>query len=305
MDSASMKALIEENLDYLQRRSISTLSHCIQIKAPVAGPHVVIVGGTHGNEPCGVAAMIAFDRRVNEGRIELKAGTVSLLLGNPSAYACGARYIEHDLNRIFSTQSDTTVEGRRARSIRRFFSEHPDIVFCLDLHSVSIGDFQIVAYNIENPKNEILALKLSPIDLHLAYHIKDLPGALIDTPECRSGLMVECGNHHSETALEIALAHIRSTLSYFGISAADVLPAWQSDRHITQYETIRPIVPGANFGFTIEAVSTGYFLKAGSRFATDSHGDHYAPDDCYVVVPSLHVRHSDADAGFLCRLRRL
>jgi hypothetical protein len=34
-------------------------------------------------------------------------------------------------------------------------------------------------------------------------------------------------------------------------------------------------------------------------FAKDDNGEHIAPQDCYIVVPSRVVKVTDVDAGFL------
>jgi predicted deacylase len=295
----------EEYLNYFERHSNTGLSHCIRLQAPAAGAHVVIVGGTHGNEPAGVAAIVAFHRRCCGGGEVLRSGTVTLLLGNPAALAAGERYLERDLNRIFASAGEATVEGRRAQAIRRFFESSPEIACVLDLHSVSIGDFRIAVYNAEAEVNETLALQLSPFDLHLAYHPEHLPGALVDGIGARGGVMVECGNHRSQTGRETARVHIQRVLSHFGVIAGGgpVHPGRPAE--VVRYETLQTIVPHENFRFTIPDVATGCFLEAGRRFALDDHGEHLAPQDCYVVVPSRRVRATDHDAGFLCLRRRI
>jgi hypothetical protein len=68
---------------------------------------------------------------------------------------------------------------------------------------------------------------------------------------------------------------------------------------ITQYESIQPIKPGANFRFIIEALETGTKLEKGQQFAIDDDRIHIAPQDCHVVVPSMIVKPTDFDAGFL------
>ena len=43
----------KEILDYFQKQSNCELPYCIEAVAHKEGQHVVIVGGTHGNEPAG------------------------------------------------------------------------------------------------------------------------------------------------------------------------------------------------------------------------------------------------------------
>ncbi|MCK5417782.1 MAG: succinylglutamate desuccinylase/aspartoacylase family protein [Desulfobacterales bacterium] len=73
-------------LDYFREHSNCELPYCIEVAADREGEHVVVTGGTHGNEPAGVKAMVAFHRGLANGDIKLHAGKVSLLLGNPAAY---------------------------------------------------------------------------------------------------------------------------------------------------------------------------------------------------------------------------
>ena len=70
---------------------------------------------------------------------------------------------------------------------------------------------------------------------------------------------------------------------------------------ITFYESIQAIKSHAGFKFLIKDIKTGTKLSKGQKFAGDDHGDHVAPQDCYVVVPSRVVKATDADAGFLGR----
>ena len=77
---------VRHNLDYFREHSNCELPYCIEVAADREGEHVVAVGGTHGNEPAGVKAMVEFHRGLANGDIKLHAGKVSLLLGNPEAY---------------------------------------------------------------------------------------------------------------------------------------------------------------------------------------------------------------------------
>jgi hypothetical protein len=68
---------------------------------------------------------------------------------------------------------------------------------------------------------------------------------------------------------------------------------------IEQYESIGAIKPGPNFKFLVPDVATGTKLSKGQVFAKDDNGEHIAPQDCYIVVPSRVVKVTDVDAGFL------
>ncbi|MGD2037139.1 MAG: succinylglutamate desuccinylase/aspartoacylase family protein [Desulfobacterales bacterium] len=76
----------EEILAYFSTHSNSELPYCIEVAADRPGDHVVVVGGTHGNESAGVRAMVVFHRRLKDGEIKLNSGKISLLMGNLQAY---------------------------------------------------------------------------------------------------------------------------------------------------------------------------------------------------------------------------
>ena len=110
-------------LAYFKKHSSAATSFCISISSPNPGAHVVIVGGTHGNEPAGVKAIIALHHALGNGKVRLNQGKISFLLGNPNAYEKDIRYIDHDLNRHFNKREASSVEGRRALEIKRFLKE--------------------------------------------------------------------------------------------------------------------------------------------------------------------------------------
>jgi succinylglutamate desuccinylase len=76
-------------------------------------PEVAIVGGIHGDEPCGPAAideLVEADRDVER--------PVKLVVANEKALERGVRYVETDLNRAFPGAPDAdTHEGRLAHEL--------------------------------------------------------------------------------------------------------------------------------------------------------------------------------------------
>ncbi|CAI49793.1 AstE domain protein [Natronomonas pharaonis DSM 2160] len=76
-------------------------------------PEVAIVGGIHGDEPCGPAAVEALlDAAPDVER------PVKLVVANEKALARGVRYVDEDLNRAFPGDPDAdTHEGRLAHEL--------------------------------------------------------------------------------------------------------------------------------------------------------------------------------------------
>jgi len=298
---------VVEYLAYFRKQTNCQLPYCIEMASNREGAHVVVVGGTHGNEPAGVKAMVAFHRQVQNGDLKLQNGKVSLLLGNPPAFQKDRRYVDWDLNRSFHEPDSTTIEGRRAADIIQYLEKHNHIAALLDLHSVSIGDFKICVYEKDNPRSLELTLGISQIALHFAYHPTHMPGALISTAGRRQfcGLIVECGNHLSEDCIDTAKDHMQALLAHYQVLPASAEASQKDSSTIEQYESIGAIKPGPNFRFLIADVATGTKLVKRQVFAKDDHGEHIAPQDCYVVVPSRVVKSTDVDAGFLGSLNLL
>jgi predicted deacylase len=291
----------EEIIAYFSKHGNCGLPYCIEVTADREGEHVVVVGGTHGNEPAGVNAMLGFHQRLKDGEVKLNNGKVSLLLGNPQAYRNDRRYVDRDLNRSCFDPDDATLEGRRAGEIIAYLDRNNDIATLLDLHSVSIGDFKICVYEKDNVRSLDLALSISDIPLHFAYHPDHMPGTLIQAAGTRhiSSLIVECGNHLSKSATHMALDLIYAILVHKKLIDASLWSEKKITGTITQYESIQPIKPGANFRFIVEPLETGTTLERGQQFAIDDNRIHIAPENCHVVVPSMIVRPADFDAGFL------
>ena len=289
------------HLAYFKKHTSGSTPFCMDISSPNPGDHVAIVGGTHGNEPGGVKAMVELHRALGCGQVKLTRGKISFLLGNPNAYEKDVRYIDHDLNRHFIQRDVSTVEGQRALEIKGFLNDNDDIKALLDLHSVSIGDFKLLVYTKDGSDNLEFARKVSAIPLHFVFHPEHMPGTLIEAASAHGirGMIVECGNHYARQAVETARQHIHKFLVHHHlIDEANMTPE-TTPAKITFYESIQAIKPHAGFRFFIKDIKTGTKLSKGQKFAGDDHGDHVAPQDCYVVVPSRVVKATDADAGFL------
>ena len=290
-------------LDYFARNPSPPIPFCLQLSSPNPGDHVVIVGGTHGNEPAGVKAMVQLHSAFKNGEVGLNQGKISFLLGNPEAFQKSVRYVDTDLNRAFASRNRSSVEGQRALEINRFFRENDDIKAVLDLHSVSIGDFKLLVYPKDDGENTDFALKLSAIPLHFVFHPEHMPGTLIEAARAYGsrGLIVECGNHCAKQGIVMARQHIHHFLAFHHLIDESFRLPEKIPARVTFYESIQAIKPHANFRFIIKDIKTGTRLSKSQKYARDDRGYHVAPQDCHVVVPSLLVKPTDVDAGFLGR----
>lgn len=104
--------------------------------------HVLVSGGTHGNEYTG--AYLARHWLDDSSTLLRSTFKTHVLFGNPEAFEINRRYVEHDLNRSFiqpvSSEQAALIEFKRAEEIQgqlksQCNGKYPDVIF--DLHSTT------------------------------------------------------------------------------------------------------------------------------------------------------------------------
>jgi predicted deacylase len=104
------------------------------------GPHVAVMGLTHGNEICGAIAIDSLfraDIRPRRGRLTLGFNNVAAYREFDPRYPIASRYIDEDFNRLWSP---ATLDGpRRSAELERARAVRPIVDaadYLLDLHSM-------------------------------------------------------------------------------------------------------------------------------------------------------------------------
>lgn len=130
-----------------------------------AGPLLIVTAGIHGNEPAGVIALRRVLASLSE-RPDALHGEFLALAGNRAALAKNVRYIDEDLNRVWSAArlrelaaanpASDNSEQREQRAllaeIERALALHREKVVVLDLHSTSGGGppFSLMGDTLQN-----------------------------------------------------------------------------------------------------------------------------------------------------------
>ena len=98
------------------------------------GLNLLILGGVHGNETAGVKAGLKVISELQQGKIKLKNGRLTIVpVCNPEAYKKGVRSVEENLNRVMKIhQNPQSYEQRLANEICPLIKESRML---LDLHS--------------------------------------------------------------------------------------------------------------------------------------------------------------------------
>jgi succinylglutamate desuccinylase len=100
---------------------------------------VIISVGVHGDETVPIRLLDTWLARATEGRLNIRRPML-VLLGNPEAVVAGRRFVQHNMNRLFSSASeqDRASECQRAVVLmnvaRDFARQHPEGLH-FDMHS--------------------------------------------------------------------------------------------------------------------------------------------------------------------------
>ncbi|MBA2676449.1 succinylglutamate desuccinylase/aspartoacylase family protein [Ramlibacter sp.] len=259
------------------------------------GPHLLVNALTHGNELCGmVAATHLLDNAVRP-----KIGTLTVSFANVAAYESfdaqqpfESRQLVHNLNRIWSPElldgSDDSPELRRARALRPVVAAADHI---LDIHSTS-QDVQPFWVYPAFARNAEVALGIGLPPVHMV-----MPDGLgSGTPLVQHGrhgeasgdagcaMVVECGQHFSRSAGELATRVALDFLSQFGLIAPreDRKPPAPQQR----FQLLRTcMVETPEFRFTRPLIGFETFA-AGELIATDGAQEIRALEDCTVFMPT-------------------
>lgn len=210
-------------------------------------PELAIVGGIHGDEPCGVAAV----ERLMENPPSVDR-PVLLLIANEQAVERGVRYIDADLNRAFPGNPTGNHEEKLAARLRDRLSE----TVVLALHSTqSYGEpFAIV---------DELAPWSRPLCRRLPVEsvVETGPNAGGRVFEVADVIEVECGRQWSDAATENAHAVCRAFLA-----ATGAVPNPAPPRSLPVYRLRSPVPKSAGRSYS---VTTDNFsrVSAGETFA--------------------------------------
>ncbi len=196
------------------------------------GPQLLMLGGVHGDEPCGTVALDRLAQELSSGQIELTAGRLTLVpRANPKAGAANERYKDINLNRVMQKHENPHhYEHFIANSICQHV-DHVDLV--LDLHAVTApsAPFTFLDWDTPATRSWIKALN---VPYALTGWDALYPGETGSTTisyangKGKTALVVECGQKTNPTTADIAYRIARLTLAHLGLTgpyADDTPPA--------------------------------------------------------------------------------
>jgi hypothetical protein len=196
------------------------------------GPTVVFIGGMHGNEPAGVLALETLMPFIEENRANLK-GKVFAIRGNISALACNSRFVDQDLNRIWTTtllagiQEKTTLDAEEKEAkemlelIQEILQDNRDKVYFIDLHTTSAPSIPFITLNDMLINRDFASPFPVPKILGLEEFLK---GPLLSYINEMGHIAIgfEAGQHQDPLAVRNCLAFLKLCLVFSGCIPAAI-----------------------------------------------------------------------------------
>jgi predicted deacylase len=270
-----------------------------------AGPHVVVMGLTHGNEICGA---IAIDKLLRAD-IRPRRGTLTLAFNNVAAYSefdarypIASRYVDEDFNRLWSP---ATLDGpRRSSELVRARELRPIVDaadYLLDLHSMQNATAPLMLAGLLQRSRE-LALRVGIPELimcdagHAAGPRMRDYGGFGDPASSKTALLIEAGQHWERRAAEVATdVTLRFLIALGTVERADVaalggpdFAAAPKQRVIEVTEAVT--ITGDRFEFAEPFMGLEVLEKKGSLIGRDGDQEVHTPyDNCVLIMPSRRL----------------
>jgi predicted deacylase len=259
------------------------------------GPHVLVNALTHGNEICG---MVAATHLLDAG-VRPKIGTLTVSFAHVEAYNAfdidrpyENRQLEHNLNRIWSADlldgTQQSPELRRARELRPVLDAAD---YVLDIHSTRAPVQPFWVYP-EFERNAGLALAVGNPLVHLVMPLGGAPGTGV-TAYGRHGeagidggaVVVECGQHFSQSAADLATDVTLRFLAHLGL--IDAMPGTPAKAPASRFKLLEVhMVKTEGFAFARPVLGFETFRK-GELIAVDAGEEIRSPcDDCTIFMPT-------------------
>lgn len=213
-----------------QPKKSKTIQRIIgKIKEEQKDPIVVFFGGIHGNEPAGVIALQEVFSKLNKEQHKIK-GTVYGIRGNMPALLKKQRYLDSDLNRLWTLQK---IEEIQKKEKAKRVSEEKELMeihtFLLNILQDESSTFYFIDFHTTSSKtrpfitiNDALInrkfSKLFPVPIILGIE-EYLEGPLLNYINQLGyvSLGFESGQHAEQEAIKNSVAFIWLTMVYTGL----------------------------------------------------------------------------------------
>jgi len=294
------------------REGNTGVDYVITLDAGRDGHHVMLSAIVHGNEICGA---IALDYLLRNG-IRPIAGKLTLAFMNVAAFETfdpgnptASRFVDEDFNRLWSPQvldgpRDST-ELRRAREVRPILDS---VDYLLDIHSMQHATVPLMMCG---PlfKGRRLARELSAPE-HVVADAGHAAGtrmrdyaAFGDETSSRNALLIECGQHWSESSVVVAKDIALRFLETLGVVEPEFAGEHLSGAPAPEQKFIEVTGPVTiatdEFRFNKPYRGMEVVRKRDTVIGWDGDSEVRTPyDDCVLIMPSRRLRRGESAVRF-------
>jgi len=291
-----------------------------RIDGAPGGPMLIAVGGVHGNEPAGIAALGRVLAELELGPAPI-TGSLVALAGNLGALEARRRYLDTDLNRLWTEESLAAARSGRAGAraeerelaeldfeIEALLAEAPGRVWFLDLHSTSGPGLPFTVLDDALPSRRF-ALSL-PVPVVLGLE-EELEGTLLFHLSARGvpGIAFEGGRHDDPQAVDRCEAAIWVALAEAGLLPRTWRPRAEIARRLLAasrgpvphlVEVVHRHAITAEDGFRMRpGYSSFHAVARGEELGDDRSGPVRSPHKGLLLMPLYQPQ--GADGFFLVR----
>ncbi|MEP0133336.1 MAG: succinylglutamate desuccinylase/aspartoacylase family protein [Eudoraea sp.] len=222
------------------------------------GPTLVFFGGIHGNEPSGVEALEEVFRQLKSGEEHIK-GSVFGIKGNLPALVEKKRFLDHDLNRIWThsgideieqrSEPERSVEEKELSEIHQLISDifatHAPPYYFIDFHTTSSPTLPFITINDALINREFARLFPVPIILGIEEYLE---GPLLNYINEKGyvSLGFESGQHFTEEAVTNTISFIWLAMIYCGVLTKEQVPDYKN-----YHEELKLAAKGNNIFYEI------------------------------------------------------
>ncbi|MFT3719986.1 succinylglutamate desuccinylase/aspartoacylase family protein [Pseudorhodoferax sp.] len=279
------------------------------------GPRLLVLGGVHGDETCGTAAVERLRAELDGGRLALSAGELTLVpVANPLARRLGRREGERNLNRSFQPSArPADHEARLTNLLCPVLARH-DVL--LDLHSFQSAGAPFAMIGPRDNAGPLEPFARAVEEGRLAWHLGTdcVVEAWLDVYAARLARLgraddaealafgwgtneymrsqggyavtLECGQHRDPQAPEVAYQAIRAALRLLGMADGPA-PAPAHPRVLRLVDVTDRAAPGDRF---VRAWASFDRVRAGETIALRADGTPVpAPCDGCIVFPNAEA----------------
>ena len=244
--------------------------------SPTPGPALVVLGGVHGDEPCGTLAVERVLAQFTAGTLSLARGRCTLVpVANPLARRLQRREGQRNLNRHFQpSAAPADYESAIANRLCPVLAEH-DVL--LDLHSFQAAGEAFAMIGPRDNAGSLEPFARATEEGWLARHLGSTTvvegwldiyaaaltrrGLAVDGEALAFGLgtnewmrsqggygiTLECGQHADPAAPQVGYRAIRATLALLGLIDAPPPPRPPPPRLLRLAGVMERAAPGDRF----------------------------------------------------------